>query len=198
MNEFTQDDINEILLEKPLDDFYFVILELRPEITDDALDRILKCENIRIDDENNRELEKYKKDIAGINVLYKKGKLTREQLKNMFSNMYREKLFSIITMIDGQLYDTYEGYFLNLDNITIFNYQNVTNYYNNATAKVILVPKEELGDGFENDVAAPCFRNLKYVIAYRDYYLNKEYDCDLTDELISELKSKKVNRIDLN
>ena len=197
-NEYTQDEINEIILEKPLDDFYFAIIEVRPEITDETLEFILKGENIRIDDENDRALEKYKKDLMGIRLMYRNGLITKDKLKKMFSKMYIEKYFGIITMIDGKLYNTFESSFLNLDNITVLNYQNVTNYYNNSDAEVVLVSKEELGEEFENDIATLWFRNAKYCYAYQNYYLPLKYDCDLTSELISEMKSKKVNRIDLN
>lgn len=197
-NEYTQDEINDILLEKPLDDFYFAIIEVRPEITDETLEFILKGENIRIDDENDRALEKYKKDLMGIRLMYRKGLITKDKLKKMFSKMYIEKYFGIITMIDGKLYNVFESSFLNLDNVTILNYQNVTNYYNNSDAEVVIVSKEELGEEFKNDIATLWFRNVKYYYAYLDYYLPLKYDCDLTSELISEMKNKKVNRIDLN
>ena len=139
-NNYTQDEINRILIQKNINDFYIAIIENRGEmLTDEEYNEIANKDKTFFGD-NKEEVENLINEIK-----------TNEQLKNYVPDMMK-LLFSvaqvrhlaILTMIGDDVYNIANAKFEDLKRNKIIRFDNLTSLYNEKNARVkYFTPKEE-------------------------------------------------------
>ena len=138
--KYSQEELDQILLSKKLNEFYLAIIENRQEL---------------LTDEEYEEISRRNKIIYGDNKdeaedLFKKVE-TDERLKDFAPDLMRV-IFSlaqvrhsaILTMIDADVYDIGSAKFENLKRNKIIRFDNLTTLYDESNARVrYFTPEEE-------------------------------------------------------
>ena len=125
-NNYTQDEINKILIQKNINDFYIAIIENRGEmLTDEEYNEIASKDKTFFGD-NKEEVENLISEIK-----------TNKELKNYVPDMMK-LLFSvaqvrhlaILTMIGDDVYNIANAKFEDLKRNKIIRFDNLTSLYN--------------------------------------------------------------------
>ena len=174
-----QENYNDIILQKPLRDFYFAYIDEKIEIDDEQLERIISGENIIYQNISNDTLYKYETILKEKTNLYIDGKISKEELVDFVSGCYEQRYITILTMINDSLYDMCLNMFLDLNNCRVVNYVQVTDLYDNEMAKKSIKKGNVWID----------FINLEQYQEFTKDYL-EPYDEDLTQDLINEMTGK--------
>ena len=124
--KYSQEELDQILLSKKLNEFYLAIIEKRQELlTDEEYEAISR--NSTIDGDNKDEVEDLIKTIK-----------TDEHLKD-FSDVFMRIMYSlaqvryltILTMIDDDVYDIGSTRFEDFKRNKIIHFDNLTTLYEN-------------------------------------------------------------------
>ena len=183
--KYTQEELNQILLSKPLNEFYLAIIENRQELlTDEEYDEITKKEKIIYGD-NKDEVE----------ALFKKIE-TDKQTKDFSSNLIKLvyslaqiRHMAILTTIGDDVYDIGSAKFEDLKRNKIIHYDNLTNYYNETNARIKLFTKEE-EPLLTQDTALLDVDDESIALAYENSHIRQEESKDLTNSFFAEVKGK--------
>ncbi len=178
--KYTKEELNEMLLEKNLDEFYFAILETKTEnITEDEFNKTIDNSQFAKSKEKDIFDELLENDLIN--------KALRETIK-LFPCIAAVRRMAVLTMIGDDIYNIGMPSFLDLDKEKIIRFDNVTKYYDESNARVrLFTPEEE-----------PAIKEPEMLIDLDDETIAREYEKnvdqksrdDLTLDFIADIKGK--------
>ena len=182
--KYSQDEINNILMSKKLDDFYLAIVENKGELLTDEEYKEIKEKEISYD--NSKEM--VDDLINTINSDKDLKDYTEELMKVLFS-VSQIRNSAILTIIDDQIYDIANIKFIDLNRNKIIHYDNLSNYYTNKNARVKIFSKEEI-PGLNENTALIDVDSEENIHSYENSYMKQNENDDLTDKFLVEVKGK--------
>ncbi len=182
---YTQEEIDNIVLSKNLNEFYFAIIENRKEeLTDKEYNRIKKNYDI-VPNEGKETADKIFDFFKGIGD----SSLLDEVQKLLFS-FSRIRHIAVLTIVGDEAYDIIANDFEDLKRNKIVRYNKVTDLYNESNARVRYY---EAGE--EPGITKKCtlldVDDPSLIDDYCDKYLNKDEENDLTYDFFYENLGKK-------
>ena len=183
--EYSQEELDQILLSKKLNEFYLAIIENRQEL---------------LSDEEYEEISRRNKIIYGDNKdeaedLFKKVE-TDERLKDFAPDLMRVifslaqvRHLAILTMIDADVYDIGSAKFENLKRNKIVHFDNLTTLYNESNARVRYFTPEEEPRLTQRTVLVDV-DDESIIQAYENEHIHQEESEDLTSDFFTEVKGK--------
>ena len=139
MEKYTRQELNEILLSKKVEDFYFVITqEINDEFpTEERANEMLT--NAKMSEDTEKNLEEASEEICKLLPGFAAGDINRFLL--LFCDVNH---MAVITKVDDEtLYDVCTLRFIDLEKEKIVRFDRMVNYYNNDNARPLLFPAEE-------------------------------------------------------
>ncbi len=182
---YLQEELNQILLSKKLNEFYLAIIENRQEL---------------LSDEEYEEIVRNDKNIYGDNKEQVKDLINKVQtdkhLKNIAPNLMRiifslaqVRYLAILTMIDDNVYDIANTKFLDLRRKKIIHFDNFTSLYNESNARVrCYTPDEE--PRLKQKTVLIDVDDVSIIQAYENAYISQEGSEDLTSDFFNEVNGK--------
>lgn len=182
---YLQEELNQILLSKKLNEFYLAIIENRQEL---------------LSDEEYEEIVRNDKNIYGDNKEQVKDLINKVQtdkhLKNIAPNLMRiifslaqVRYLAILTMIDDNVYDIANTKFLDLRRKKIIHFDNFTSLYNESNARVrCYTPDEE--PRLKQKTVLIDVDDVSIIQAYENAYISQEESEDLTSDFFNEVNGK--------
>lgn len=187
--EYSQEEINEILLSKSLDEFYMAIVQKKDNPSDETYPiyspSLLDKESKEMMNRVN-EAEKLAADYDASGMLA--GILST--LKDFMWSTAKLKAEMIITMIGDQLYSLSERSFLDLNSWEILHYEPVTNYYDDTNVRIKICTPEEDPNLCEDCVVLDGDDD-SYYNQYGDEMLARRDLSDVTADFLREVSQKK-------
>lgn len=187
--EYSQEEINGILLSKSLDEFYMAIVQKK----DNPSDETYSIYSPSLLDEESKEMmnrvneaEKLAADYDASGMLA--GMLST--LKDFMWSTAKLKAEMIITMIGDQLYSLSERSFLDLNSWEILHYEPVTNYYDDTNVRIKICTPEEDPNLCEDCVVLDGDDD-SYYNQYGDEMLARRDLSDVTADFLREVSQKK-------
>ena len=183
--KYSQEELDQILLSKKLNEFYLAIIENRQEL---------------LTDEEYEEISRRNKIIYGDNKdeaedLFKKVE-TDERLKDFAPDLMRVifslaqvRHLAILTMIDADVYDIGSAKFENLKRNKIVHFDNLTTLYNESNARVRYFTPEEEPRLTQRTVQVDV-DDESIIQAYENEHIHQEESEDLTSDFFTEVKGK--------
>ena len=183
--KYSQEELNKILLSKPLNEFYLAIIENREKLlTDEEYNEITKGDKIIYGD-NKDEIENLFKKVQ-----------TDEHIKDfapdlmiVMYSLAQVRHMAILTIIGDDVYDIANAKFENLKRNKVIHYDNLTNYYNETNARIKLFTKEE-EPLLTQDTALLDVDDESIALAYENLHIRQEESKDLTNSFFAEVKGK--------
>lgn len=183
--KYSQEELDQILLSKKLNEFYLAIIENRQEL---------------LTDEEYEEISRRNKIIYGDNKdeaedLFKKVE-TDERLKDFAPDLMRVifslaqvRHLAILTMIDADVYDIGSAKFENLKRNKIIRFDNLTTLYDESNARVRYFTPEEEPRLTQRTVLVDV-DDESIIQAYENEHIHQEESEDLTSDFFTEVKGK--------
>jgi hypothetical protein len=185
IKKYSQEELNQILLSKKLNEFYLAIIENRQELlTDEEYDEITKRDKTIYGD-NKEEVEDLLKKVQ-----------TDERLKNFAPDLMRVmyslaqvRHLAILTMIDDDVYDIGSAKFEDLKRNKIIRFDNLTTIYDESNARVRYFTPEEEPQLTQRTVLVDV-DDESIIQAYENAHIHQEESEDLTSNFFTEVKGK--------
>ena len=183
--KYSQEELDQILLSKKLNEFYLAIIENRQEL---------------LSDEEYEEIVRNDKNIYGDNKEQVKDLINKVQtdkhLKNIAPNLMRiifslaqVRYLAILTMIDDNVYDIANTKFLDLRRKKIIHFDNFTSLYDESNARVrCYTPDEE--PRLKQKTVLIDVDDVSIIQAYENAYISQEGSEDLTSDFFNEVNGK--------
>ena len=183
--KYSQEELDQILLSKKLNEFYLAIIENRQEL---------------LTDEEYEEISRRDKTIYGDNKdevedLFKKVE-TDERLKGFASDLMRVMFslaqvrhLAILTMVDDDVYDIGSAKFEDLKRNKIIRFDNLTTLYDESNARVRYFTPEEEPQLTQRTVLVDL-DDESIIQAYENAHIHQEESEDLTNDFFTEVKGK--------
>lgn len=180
---YTREELNKILLNKKLEDFYLTIIENRQEILTD---------------------EEYKKIANGAKTIYGDNKEEVEDLFNRVQNDERlnglqdefmKLMYSfaqirhvgVLTLVGDEVFNIGDNSFVNLKRNKIIKFDNLTTYFDDSNARIkIFTPQEE--PQITEDSALLDIDDVSIIEAYEKSFIKQEESDDLTKDFFETIK----------
>lgn len=180
---YTREELNKILLDKKLEDFYLTIIENRQEVLTD---------------------EEYKKIANGVKTIYGDNKEEVEDLFNRVQNDERlnglqdefmKLMYSfaqirhvgVLTLVGDEVFNIGDNNFVNLKRNKIIKFDNLTTYFDDSNARIkIFTPQEE--PQITEDSALLDIDDVSIIEAYEKSFIKQEESDDLTKDFFETIK----------
>lgn len=183
--KYSQEELDQILLSKKLNEFYLAIIENRQELlTDEEYEEISGRDKIIYGD-NKDEAEDLFKKVQ-----------TDERLKDFAPDLMRVifslaqvRHLAILTMIDDDVYDIGSAKFENLKRNKIVHFDNLTTLYDESNARVRYFTPEEEPQLTQRTVLVDV-DDESIIQAYENEHIHQEESEDLTSVFFTEVKGK--------
>lgn len=183
--KYSQEELDQILLSKKLNEFYLAIIENRQELlSDEEYEEIVRRDKTIYGD-NKEEVE----DL--INIVQ-----TDEHLKNFAPNLMRimyslaqVRHLAILTMVDDNVYDIGSAKFEDLKRNKIIHFDNLTTLYDEFNARVRYFTPEEEPQLTQRTVLVDV-DDESIIQAYENAHIHQEESEDLTSDFFTEVKGK--------
>ena len=191
--EYSQEEINEILLSKSLDEFYMAIVQKK----DNPFEETYPIYSPSLLDEESKEMmnrvNEAEKQIAN----YEANGMLKDMVEGMLANLKdfmwataKLKAEMIITMIEDQVYSLSTRSFLDLDSWEILHYEPVTNYYDDTNVRIKICTPEEDPNLCEDCVVLDGDDD-SYYNQYGDEMLARRDLSDVTEDFLREVSQQK-------
>lgn len=185
IKKYSQEELDQILLSKKLNEFYLAIIENRQELlTDEEYDEIARRDKNFYGD-NKEEVEDLLKKVQA-----------DERLKNFVPDLMRVmyslaqvRHLAILTMIDDDVYDIGSAKFEDLKRNKIVHFDNLTTLYNEVNARVRYFTSEEEPQLTQKTVLIDV-DDESIIQAYEDAHIHQKVSKDLTSSFFTEVKGK--------
>ena len=193
--KYSQEELNQILLSKPLNEFYFAILENREKpLTNEEFEKIISRDDNVYNGVSKEEVD----DISNLLQEDEMLKNYSKDIMKIFYSFARIRELAIITMIDDDVYNIGNIEFVDLKSKKIINYDNFENYYNDKNARIRFFTPEEEPSIKQNTVLVDV-DDESFIYAYEKAHINQKESEDLTSSFLTEVKGKtntlkKINR----
>ena len=183
--KYTQEELEQILLSKKLDEYYLAVIEHRDELlTEEEYEELLKKDHVICGDgkEKAEELfDQIKKD---------------KRLKNYASELIRAiysvaqiRHIGILTMVGDEVYDIGGAKYLDLRRNKIIRFDNITSFYNESNARVRYFTPDEV-QGLSDKTLLMDADDESIYYAYETKYVNQKENEDLTSDFLAEVNGK--------
>lgn len=184
--KYSQEEFNQILLSKPLNEFYFAIIEKKEELlTDEEFEEITEKKNSTYTDASKEDIDNFAKKLQDDEKLKD---FTSDIMKLIYS-MARIRNMAILTVIDDEVYDIGNAKFLDLKRNKIIHFDNFTNYYDETNARIrFFTPEEE--PQLKQKTVLIDVDDESIVRTYSKEHINQNENEDLTDSFLAEVKGK--------
>lgn len=183
---YSQEEFNQILLSKSLNEFYLAVIENRGELlTDDEYEKITKRSD-------KVYTEASKEDIDSLSEQLQSNEKLKEFVPDLMKGVYsfaRIRHLAILTIIGDKVYDIANVEFVDLKRNKIVHYDNFANYYGEANARIRFFTPEEVPQLKEKTVLIDV-DDESIVSAYEKAHVNQEESEDLTSSFLAEVKGK--------
>lgn len=191
---YAQKDINDILMSKKLDEFYFATLEKRNEcLSNEEYDKIFNTvmqdedDNVSYNDTSKEEVDKV------IDNLLDKADLDIEHddMKKVLFGFAQIREIAIITMIDNRIYNLIGREFIDIHKNKIIDYENVTNTCDESMARIVIARPEDEPSINEDTACFYIEDEYGYIYdIYRKVHGNQSLNDDLTSDFVKENQEK--------
>ncbi len=183
--KYSQEELDQILLSKKLNEFYLAIIENRQELlTDEEYEEISKRDKIIYGD-NKDEAEDLFKKVE-----------TDERLKDFAPDLMRVifslaqvRHLAILTMVDDDVYDIGSAKFEDLKRNKIIRFDNLTTLYDESNARVRYFTPEEEPQLTQRTVLVDV-DDESIIQTYENAHIHQEESEDLTSDFFTEVKGK--------
>ncbi len=185
--KYSQEELDQILLSKKLNEFYLAIIENRQELlTDDEYEEIARRDKTIYGD-NKDEVEDLFKKVQ-----------TDERLKDFAPALMRfmyslaqVRHLAILTIVDDDVYDIGSAKFEDLKRNKIIHFDNLTTFYNESNARVRYVtPKEE--PQLTQRTVLVDVDDESIIQAYENTHIHQEESEDLTSVFLLKLRANHI------
>ena len=182
---YSQEELDQILLSKKLNEFYLAVIENRGELlTDEEYAEIMKHEMV-LDGENKEDVKDLFNQIKTDDNLKD---YASELMKVMFS-VGTVRHLAVLTPINDEFYDIANGKFVDLKRNKIVHFDNLTCLYNDNNARIkYFTPQEE--PQIPYNMVLLDVDDESIIRSYEDKYIKQEESEDLTSLFIEEIKGK--------
>lgn len=183
--KYSQEELDQILLSKKLNEFYLAIIENRQELlTDEEYEEISRRDKIIYGD-NKDEAEDLFKKVE-----------TDERLKDFAPDLMRVifslaqvRHLAILTMVDDDVYDIGSAKFEDLKRNKIIRFDNLTTLYDESNARVRYFTPEEEPQLTQRTVLVDV-DDESIIQTYENEHIHQEESEDLTSDFFTEVKGK--------
>ena len=183
--KYSQEELDQILLSKKLNEFYLAIIENRQELlTDEEYEEISKRDKIIYGD-NKDEAEDLFKKVE-----------TDERLKDFAPDLMRVifslaqvRHLAILTMVDDDVYDIGSAKFEDLKRNKIIRFDNLTTLYDESNARVRYFTPEEEPQLTQRTILVDV-DDESIIQTYENAHIHQEESEDLTSDFFTEVKGK--------
>ena len=184
--KYSQEELDQILLSKKLNEFYLAIIENRQEemLSDEEYEKISNGNNVYYGD-NKDEVDDLFNKIQTEEHL--KG-FAPELMKFVYS-LAQIRHMAILTIIDDEVYDIASAKFEDLIRNKVIHYDNLSNYYNETNARVRYFTPEEEPQLTQKTVLLDL-DDESIVYEYENAHAHQDSSEDLTNDFFTEVKGK--------
>ena len=183
--KYSQEELDQILLSKKLNEFYLAIIENRQELlTDEEYEEISRRDKIIYGD-NKDEAEDLFKKVE-----------TDERLKDFAPDLMRFifslsqiRHLAILTIVYYDVYDIGSAKFEDLKRNKIIRFDNLTTLYDESNARVRYFTPEEEPQLTQRTVLVDV-DDESIIQAYENEHIHQEESEDLTSDFFTEVKGK--------
>ena len=191
--ENNQEKINQILLSKNLNEFYYAVVENRktPLNDEDMAFITKKYDNDKVDfSESAKSLE-----AETILENSNNNKIANSLARLVFGMFASIKRVAILTMVDGEFYDLSKDEYIDFKREKIVSYDKLINYYDDTNARIRRVTQEDLKK--YPSLTPDEINNV--LLEYDDSSIYREYEeahiysnesDDLTFDFLNEVNGK--------
>ena len=183
--KYSQEELDQILLSKKLNEFYLAIIENRQELLTDEEYEEISIRNKIIYGDNKDEAEDLFKKVE-----------TDERLKDFAPDLMRVifslaqvRHLAILTMVDDDVYDIGSAKFEDLKRNKIIRFDNLTTLYDESNARVRYFTPEEEPQLTQRTVLVDV-DDESIIQAYENEHIHQEESEDLTSDFFTEVKGK--------
>lgn len=183
--KYSQEELDQILLSKKLNEFYLAIIENRQEpLTDNEYNEVTS-KDITVYGDNKEKVE----DLFIKVQTDERLKDFAPDLMRVIFSIGRVRHLSILTMIDDDVYDIGSAEFVNLMRNKIIHFDNLTTLYNESNARVRYFTPDEEPQITQRTVLIDV-DDESIIQAYESEHINQEENEDLTSNFFAEVKGK--------
>ena len=180
--KYSQEELNEILLSKKLNEFYLAIIQYKQELlTDNEYKRILEHETI--DDKIKDKVEDIVKELEAD----EDAKDFADYFGRFLYSLAELRRFAVLTMIDDDFYDIIGAQFEDLKRTKIVRFDNLTTLYDESNARVRYATPEE-DPSLKKRTVLVDLDDESIFYAYKNKYIHQEESEDLTKDFLTEVK----------
>lgn len=183
--KYSQEELDQILLSKKLNEFYLAIIENRQELlTDEEYEEISRRDKTIYGD-NKDEVEDLFKKVETDERL----KVFAPDLMRVMFSLAQVRHLAILTIIDDDVYDIGSAKFEDLKRDKIIHFDNLTTLYDESNARVRYFTPEEEPQLTQRTVLVDV-DDESIIQAYENAYIHQEESEDLTSNFFTEVKGK--------
>ena len=196
-------EVDKILLEKPLSDYYFAVLENRGcALRDEEYERIVGSETpIFHSDFSSKEVDdffgclfQYDDRLKSVffgslldNKTPQEG--VDDALKYLSSIGVQIRRPAILTVVDNRVYNICNQRFVDLGREMIICYDNLTNYYDESNARLRYFSYDENKELSEATVLL-VVDDPEIIYAWEDTHVSQEESSDLSKDFLDQFRGK--------
>ena len=183
IKKYTQEELDQILLSKKLNEFYLAIIENRQHFLTEVEYEDIERRDKTIFGDNKEEVE----DL--INKVQKNRSLKKfvPNLMRAIYSLAQVRSLAILTMIDDDVYDIWSAKYVDLKRNKIVHFDNITTIYNEKNARVRYFTPEEEPKLTKKTVLIDV-DDESIIYAYESAHIHQEESEDLTKDFFAEVK----------
>ena len=183
--KYSQEELDQILLSKKLNEFYLAIIENRQELlTDEEYEEISRRDKIIYGDNKDEAEDLFKK----VETDERLKDFAPDLMKVIFS-LAQVRHLAILTMVDDDVYDIGSAKFEDLKRNKIIRFDNLTTLYDESNARVRYFTPEEEPQLTQRTVLVDV-DDESIIQAYENEHIHQEESEDLTSDFFTEVKGK--------
>lgn len=186
--KYSQEEFDQILLSKKLNEFYLAIIENRQDkmLSDEEYEKISNGNKVYYGDNKDEVEDLFNKIQTEENL---KG-FAPELMKIVYS-LAQIRHMAILTIIDDEVYDIASAKFEDLKRNKVIHYDNLANYYNETNARVRYFTPEEEPQLTQKTVLLDL-DDESIVYEYENAHSHQDSSEDLTSHFFAEAKSSNI------
>lgn len=183
---YSQEEFNQILLSKQLNEFYLAVIENRGELlTDEEYEKITRRDDNVYTGVSKGEIDSF----VGKFQATGKSKGFMSNLMKLIYSFAQIRHIAILTTIDDEVYDIANAEFVDLKRNKIVHYDNFANYYDETNARIrFFIPEEE--PRLQQKTVLVAVDDESIIRIYEKTHINQGNSEDLTNIFFAEVKGK--------
>ena len=183
--KYSQEELDQILLSKKLNEFYLAIIEHRLELlTDEEYEEISRIDKTFYGDNKDEAEDLFKKFETDERL-----KDFAPVLMRIMYSLAQVRHLAVLTMIGDDVYNIGSAKFEDLKRNKIIHFDNLTNFYDESNARVRYFTPEEEPQLTQRTVLLDI-DDESIVQSYENAHIHQETSEDLTSDFFTEVKGK--------